>query len=149
MRFLQFASVFVFMVLTTSGLAQPVSDYVTVDKAFARAVAPGMSMSGAFMTITNHGDEEHFVVSASSDAARNVELHAHTNQDGMMRMRQVAHFHLKPGKSTELRPGGLHIMLMKLQQPLAEGTTIQITLQFSDGSSKTVNVPVKSLSAMH
>ena len=138
------------LVLFTSPLwAQSVSDSVTIEEPFARAVAPGMAMSGAFMTLTNQDKVEHFVISASSDVASNVELHMHTMQDGMMRMRQVAHFHLQPGKSTILKPGGLHIMLMGLKQPLVEGTTIQITLAFSDGSNKIVDVPVKSLSAMH
>ena len=125
------------------------SQTVTIENAFARAAAPGMKMSGAFMTFVNHSAQEHFVVSASSDVAKNVELHMHVNENGMMRMRRVAHFHLKPGQKKVLKPGGLHIMLMGLQQPLTEGTTFRINIQFADGSETSVEVPVKSISAMH
>ena len=149
MRLAHYLFILPLALLAGPALAQTVGDMVTIERPFARAVAPGMAMSGAFMTITNQDEEEHFVIDASSDVARNVELHMHTMQDGMMRMRQVAHIHLKPGKPTVLKPGGLHIMLMQLHEPLLEGTTIQVTLHFSDGSSKLVDVPVKSLSAMH
>lgn len=125
------------------------SQSVSVENPFARAAAPGMSMSGAFMTFVNHDEVEHFVVDAGSDIAKHVELHMHVKEKGMMRMRRVAHFHLKPGQKKVLKPGGLHIMLMGLTQPLTEGMTINIELVFSDGSRKSVEVPVKSLSAMH
>lgn len=138
------------MVFSSAAWAEkPVSDLVTVENPFARATAPGMPMSGAFMTILNHGETEHFVVSANSDIARNVELHTHIKEGGMMRMRRVAHFHLKPGQKKVLKPGGLHIMLMGLHNALTEGDSINIELQFEDGSSKSVNVPVKSISAAH
>jgi copper(I)-binding protein len=128
---------------------KPVSEMVTVENPFARATAPGMPMSGAFMTILNHGETEHFVVNANSDSARNVELHNHIKEGGMMRMRQVAHFHLKPGQKKVLKPGGLHIMLMGLHDALTEGGSINIELVFEDGSRKSVSVPVKSISATH
>ena len=108
-----------------------------------------MKMSGAFMTFVNLSEKEHFVISASSDVAKNVELHMHVNENGIMRMRRVAHFHLKPGQKKVLKPGGLHIMLMGLYQPLTEGSSFSINIQFADGSSTSVKVPVKSISAMH
>jgi copper(I)-binding protein len=125
------------------------SDSVIIENPFARASAPGMQMSGAFMTLLNQGKVEHFVVAANSDAAKHVELHMHVHENGVMRMRRVAHFHLKPGQKKVLKPGGLHIMLMGLTHPLTEGTSINIELQFSDGSKTAVAVPVKSISAMH
>lgn len=125
------------------------SQSISIENPFARATAPGMPMSGAFMTLVNQDKTEHFIVDANSDVAKHVELHMHVSEGGMMRMRRVAHFHLKPGQKKVLKPGGLHIMLMGLKRPLAEGTTFNIELVFSDGSRNTVEVPVKSISAMH
>jgi copper(I)-binding protein len=150
---MKYPGLFFFAVCMVFGNAawaeKPVSDLVTVEEPFARATAPGMPMSGAFMTILNHGATEHFVVNANSDIARNVELHTHTREGGMMRMRRVAHLHLKPNQKKILKPGGLHIMLMGLHKALTEGDSINIELEFEDGSNKSVTVPVKSISAAH
>ena len=125
------------------------SDVIRVEQPFARATVPGMAMSGAFMTFHNDGKEEHLLVRASSDAAKHVELHNHVMEDGMMRMRQMAHFHLKPGQPRVLKPGGLHIMLMGLKQAMPEGSNITVELYFDDDSQMQVSVPVKSISAQH
>jgi copper(I)-binding protein len=129
--------------------AERASDVVRIENPFARAVVPGMSMSGAFMTFHNDGNDEHLLVAAKSSIAKHVELHAHIKEGGMMRMRQMAHFHLKPGAPKILKPGGLHIMLMGLQGSLSEGDEISIELFFDDGSQTLVKVPVKSISAQH
>ena len=127
--------------------AERASDVVQVEKAFARAAIPGMSMSGAFMTFHNKGTHEHKLVSAKSSVARFVELHGHEMKDGMMRMRQMSHFHLPPKQNKALKPGGLHIMLMGLQEPMTEGSEITMDLMFDDGSHTQIKVPVKSISA--
>ena len=123
------------------------SDDIRIENTFARAAIPGMHMSGAFMVIHNDGDTEHLLVDATSSAARHVELHAHIEEDGMMRMRRMAHFHLKPGQAKTLKPGGLHIMLMGLQEEMKEGSNITVELIFQDDSRTLITVPVKSISA--
>lgn len=127
--------------------AERASDVIQIEKAFARAVIPGMGMSGAFMTFHNKGSREYKLISAKSSAARFVELHGHEMKDGMMRMRQMSHFHLPPKQDKVLKPGGLHIMLIGLQEPMTEGGEISIDLTFDDGSQTQIKVPVKSISA--
>jgi copper(I)-binding protein len=39
---------------------------------------------------------------------------------------------LPAGKKVELKPGGYHLMLMDLKQPLAKGSTVPVTLLFKD-----------------
>jgi len=138
-------------IITISGqplfAGERASDVIRIEKPFARAVIPGMGMSGAFMELHNDGKTEHLLIDAKSTAARYVELHAHIKKDGMMRMRRMAHFHLKPGQQKVLRPGGLHIMLMGLQETIDEGGEITIELYFDDGSQTHVKVPIKSISA--
>jgi len=124
------------------------SDVIRIEAPFARAAAPGMKMSSAFMVFHNDGKMEHLLVDAKSSAARHVELHSHVKEKGMMRMRRMAHFHLKPGEQKVLRPSGLHIMLIGLQGAIAEGNEITIELLFADGSQTQVKVPVKSISAI-
>ena len=127
--------------------AENAADVIHIQHAFARASIPGMSMSAIFMTLSNSGQTEHLLVDAKSDIADSVELHGHVMQDGMMQMRHMAHYHLKPGKNKILQPGGLHIMLIGLKHKLVEGQTFKVTLIFEDGSKLSLPIPVKSISA--
>jgi copper(I)-binding protein len=45
--------------------------------------------------------------------------------------------------SLELKPGGLHIMLMNLNHDLAIGDSLSLTLQFGRVGSKSLSVPIQ------
>ena len=47
----------------------------------------------------------------------------------------------------ELKPGSYHVMLMGLKQPLRQGDTIPITLQFQNAGSTTVTFRVEAIGA--
>jgi len=120
-----------------------VADKVKVENVYARAVPPGQSASGAFMTLTNTGKEAHSLVSAASPVANTVELHTHLNNNGVMEMRQVPKIDLPAGAPVELKPGSFHVMLIGLKQAMKAGDSTKITLTFDDGSSTTVDAPIK------
>lgn len=124
------------------------ADEVQVSNAYARAVPATQKNSGIFMTLMNKGHMEHAVVRASSKAAENVELHTHINDGGMMRMRPIDKIDVAAGGHTELKPGGLHVMLIGLTGSMEEGGMVHLTLEFEDGSSTMVMVPVKKVQAM-
>lgn len=115
---------------------------VSVEQPFARATAPGQPNSAAFMKLTNRG-EATALVAADSSVAETVELHTHTNEGGVMRMRKVEQIELPAGETTVLQPGGLHVMLIGLKQPLQEGSHIDLTLEYADGSEQQLEVPVQ------
>ena len=119
------------------------ADEVEVLDPWAREVPPVMSSSAGFLSLKNTGSVEHKLVSASSDAAGVAELHTHINNNGVMQMRPVENIPVAPGETTELKPGGLHIMLMMLTKPLLAGEQLNITLTFEDGSSKQVQAEVR------
>ena len=128
--------------------AAGVADQITVTDPYVRAVPPVVRNSAAFMQINNSSAEEQFLVSASTPVAATVELHMHTMDDGVMRMRQIAHIHLPPNGTATLQPGGLHIMLLDLKGPLDLGDQVPITLTFEDGSSKEISAEVRSVTQM-
>lgn len=130
-------------------LADGAADEVLVGSPYARAVPPVIENSAVFMTLKNTGTSDHAVVSASSEAAQVVELHTHVNDGGVMRMRKIDQISVKAGESTVLEPGGLHVMLLGLKRPLSVGATVQVALAFSDGSTKTVVAPIKSVAGIH
>ncbi len=121
------------------------ADQVDVSGAYVRAVPPGQPNSAAFMLLSNTGSVDHAVVAASSPAAKVVELHTHTMENGVMRMRKIPRMDIAAGGKTALKPGGLHIMLIGLTQPLHEGAKVALTLKFEDGSSKQIEAPVRAI----
>lgn len=120
-------------------------DEVGIDGAYVRAVPPGQPNSAAFMKVSNKGSADHALVGGSSPAAEVVELHTHTMEGGMMRMRQVEKIDLPAGETVSLRPGGLHVMLIGLKQKLVPGQEVPLTLRFDDGSELNLKAPVRKL----
>lgn len=121
---------------------------LTIDDAMARAVPPTAKMSAAFMTLTNNEATDLAMVSAESSAAKAVELHNNTMVDGKMKMRKVDQIDLPANQTTELKPGGLHVMLIGLNRALVEGETIDLKLNFSDGSSEAMEIPIQQIKPM-
>lgn len=116
---------------------------IEISDAYVRMVPPGTPTSGAFMTIKNSGNVDRKLVKAESPVSKLVELHNHTNDNGVMKMRQVSEIDVKSKGQAELKPGSYHVMLIDLKQSLKEGDTVPITLTFDDGSTKKVDAPVK------
>jgi copper(I)-binding protein len=72
-----------------------------------------------------------------------------TMDGGMMKMRAIPQIALPAGKPVTLGPGGYHVMLMDLAQPLKEGETVPVTLTFADKdgrrTTQDVKAPVRAL----
>lgn len=121
---------------------------VSVNDAYARTVPPGQPNSAAFMQITNNGDTAITVTGASTSAADVAELHTHTQDNGIMRMRRLDGIELPAGQTVSLQPGGLHVMLIGLEKNLSEGESVDLTLEFSDGSTEVLEMPVQPVMPM-
>ncbi|MDX1296597.1 MAG: copper chaperone PCu(A)C [Sulfurimonadaceae bacterium] len=120
---------------------------ITVTDEYVREVPPNMPNSAAFMTIMNSSDKAIDLVEAKSNASKVVELHEHVNVEGMMQMRQIPKITVPANGSTQLQPGGLHVMLIGLNQKLKAGELVQLTLSFSNGETITLDAPVKKVAA--
>ena len=94
-------------------------------------------MTGSFGTLRNDSDTPLHIVSVSSDAAPRTELHEMAEgADGQMSMRQAPDGLTVPAQgSLELVPGGNHIMLMDLTDPVEAGAEVAYTLTLEDGST--------------
>ncbi|WP_102192966.1 copper chaperone PCu(A)C [Microbacterium aurantiacum] len=124
----------------------PAGDVVTIEDAWVKSAAEGMS--AAFGTLVNSGDEDVTVVSVESDASPMLELHETVeNEAGEMIMREIeGGFVIPAGGELALEPGGSHIMLMSLTEPLQAGDEATFTLTFSDDSTYEFTAPVKDFS---
>lgn len=102
---------------------------------------------GGFMRLTNGGAQADRLLSAASPIARTVELHTHLREGEVMRMRPVADIPLPAGQTVELRPGGLHVMLIGLTAPLTQGARVPLTLRFERAGEVTVELAVEAAGA--
>jgi copper(I)-binding protein len=121
------------------------ADAVKAENPFVRAVPPGQPNSAAFMVLNNSSAVAHQVVSATSPVANTVELHTHTNNNGVMEMRQIPQIDVPANGKAVLAPGGLHIMLIELRQELKAGESVAVTLTFEDGSTAVVDAPIQEV----
>jgi hypothetical protein len=136
--------------LALAPLAAQTADPTSVGVAnpYVRAVPPGQPNSAAFMTLTNASAARRALVSAASPAAKTVELHTHVKEGGMMRMRKVERIEIPAGQTVTLAPGGLHVMLIGLNEELKPGANLDLTLSFDDGSEAKVQSPVRKIEPM-
>jgi copper(I)-binding protein len=118
---------------------------LAVDHPYARATGTGQPAGGAYLRVANRGARPDRLVSASADVSKTVELHQMQMQGDVMRMRQVEAVDIPPNQVTELRPGGLHIMLMGLKRPLKEGERFPMTLKFEKAGEVKVDMVVEAV----
>jgi periplasmic copper chaperone A len=132
---------------TGTALAQ--SDRVG-DIRIAGAWAPAMTAakltnSAAYMSLTDIGTKPDELISASSPVAQKVELHAFTVENGVYGMHRVDGIEVSPGAAeTVLRPGGAHVMLEGLKQPLKAGESFHLSLTFKNAGEIRIEVRVVS-----
>lgn len=116
---------------------------VTVEGAWVRAVPPGAGTTAFFATLDNGAPTQSRLVAARTDAAANVELHTHLQEDGVMKMRKVEGLDLPGTDHLHLAPGADHIMLIGMSKDLAEGEMVSLELVFADESTVQVKAPVR------
>ena len=103
---------------------------VQVKDAWVRAMVAGQQSTGAYLTVTAKTATR--LVGITSAVAGVAEVHEMKMEGDIMRMRAVPVLELPAGKSVRFKPGGHHVMLMDLEQPLRQGGTVPLTLFFKD-----------------
>jgi len=125
------------------GLAGAASAQVTVAQPWARSTVSGQKATGAFMTITSASGAR--LLAAASPVAGVVEIHEMSLEGHVMKMRALPEgLALPPGKAVELKPGGYHVMLMDLKEPLKVGSRIKIELRFESADRKAFSQTVEA-----
>ncbi len=129
-------------VIALSSLTLSAEAQVAVSGAWVRGTVSGQMATGAFMQLKAAADAT--LVSAASPVAGVVEIHEMKLEGSVMRMGAIKRLALPAGKAVDLKPGGYHVMLMELKQPLKEGETVPVTLTFEDKAGRTQTVEVKA-----
>jgi periplasmic copper chaperone A len=121
---------------------------LVISQGWTRATPNGSKIGGGFLTIENKGSAPDKLISASADGAGKVEVHEMAMNDGVMKMRPVeGGLTIDPGKTVKLAPGGLHLMMMDLKNPLKQGDKMPVTLQFEKAGKIAVTLDVQGVGA--
>ena len=113
---------------STAAFAQPVQ----VSNAWMRPTVPGQQATGAYMSLT--APKALTLVGISTPAAGIAEVHEMKMDGDVMKMREISELALPAGKTVALKPGGLHVLLMDLKQPVAKDTRVPMTLRNRDAA---------------
>ncbi len=110
---------------------------------YALVTPPGAKAGGAYLSIDNKGKAADKLLRASTARAGSVELHTMSMDGNVMRMRMVPAIDVAPGATVKLAPGGLHVMLQDLKQPLRKGDKFLMTLVFQRAGEVKVDIVVQ------
>ena len=134
------------LALPTAGFAG--SEDVVVERPWARASIGTSRPGAAYMTIRNTGTDAVTLTGLRTGIAMMPKIHlSSTDANGVSTMAPAGDIKIAPGEAVTLQPGGLHVMLMKLQGPMEKGARILLTLVFDDGGEVMVEVPILGIAA--
>ncbi|GGA52754.1 hypothetical protein GCM10011385_02620 [Nitratireductor aestuarii] len=121
---------------------------IEIGHPWSRATLPAAKVGGGYLKLTNEGTADDRLVAVASPIADRVEVHAMEMKDGVMMMRPLADgIEIKAGETVELAPGGFHLMLIDLKQPMTEGERVPLTLTFEKAGSIDVELAVEAARA--
>jgi copper(I)-binding protein len=120
---------------------------ICVSDPWARATPKDAQSAAIYFSILNKGRTADALVSASSSATANAMVHRSVLTGNIVRMEMPGVVELAPGAHLTFAPVGYHVMLEALKQPLTEGSTISLTLNFAKAGKVTLAIPVLGVGA--
>ena len=136
----------VVLFLSVVAYAQP---KIVVENPWVREVPPVSTMSAMFMTLTNKGNEEDYLVGVESSISEVAEIHTTFMEEGMMKMKQLKEIKVPAGGKVEFKPMGKHIMLINLKSHPKAGEFVEVVLHFKKSGRIKVKAPVRGMGGMH
>lgn len=117
-----------------------------IQEAWMRPAAQGAN-GAVYLVLHNYSSEADELTGVTSDVAEAVEIHESQMSGDVMEMHPLETLPLEPDAEVKFEPGSFHIMLVNLQEDLAVGDEIEITLHFKTFEDLTVSVPVRDTPA--
>ena len=134
--------------IATTSAADVILGQLTLSGAFTRATLPNAPVGGGYVTITNTGTTDDRLVGATAAFAGDVQIHQMKLEGDIMKMAELADgLAIPAGETVTLAPGGYHLMFMRLNQPLVEGTEIPVTLTFEQAGTIEIMLAVEGIAA--
>lgn len=119
---------------------------LTIDHPWSRATPASAPVGAGYLVVTNRGKTDDRLVSGTSTVSTKVEIHDMAIVDGVMRMRALDQGIVVPaGGKIEFKPGGYHIMLIGLKQPIAKDSSFKGTLTFEKAGTIEIEYRVEGM----
>lgn len=137
---------FVLLLLPTSAFA---ADMMVMNAVVQPPLVATNKVGALYMMVMNHGSAEDKLIGIATPVAESVELHESLEENGIAKMRPVGSIVIAAGGMAELKPGGMHAMLMGIKQPLEKGAKLPITLKFEKAGEVAAEATVGDLASIH
>lgn len=149
-RALALAAVVVLSACSPAPSNTPGGAPIVVSDSWSMATPPGAAVGVGYMTINNQGAAAVRLTGCETTAAERVEVHNMSMDGGVMTMRPVeGGLEIPAGGAVELKPGGLHLMLIGLKAPLTEGGSVPLSLVFDNGTRIDAALAVRAMGGGH
>ncbi|MDG0992135.1 MAG: copper chaperone PCu(A)C [Luminiphilus sp.] len=139
------------LVLALNALMSPIAvAQLSLEQLWVRAMPPTQTMTAAYGQLSNLGAAPLTITGVSSTIATETTLHESRQVGDRMTMVAVTNMTLAPGEVLELKPGGLHLMLMGIKTMPVKGSEVEIcVLSGEDRTCATASVQRDADSTTH
>lgn len=108
----------------------------------AAVSASTSGLAAGYATIDNRSEQRDSLLRVTCSCGAQVSLHQVENRNGITMMVPTDRMELPSRTAVLLSPGGSHLMLEELDEPLRAGDLVELTFEFDRGRSETLDVPV-------
>ena len=130
------------LLLTILFLLFPPENKIKINDAWIRPSSENMA-TALYFTIENSGSVKDTLYKVESDISGKVELHETYSEGDMMGMRKVDFIIVEGESSFDFKPGGYHIMVMKLKKDINVGDKENFVLHFKQAGEIKITAVVK------
>ncbi len=146
-RSVRFAGFVAMLLAWWPAMAQlPQTSRIDINNPWVRSGIVG-GMSAAYCTLTVR-DADDRLLSVSSPVAEQASLHETSDDHGVSRMRSVEPMSFAAGSTVVMKPGGTHVMLMRLKRALGENEKVPVTFTFEKAGPVTFYFPVAKVAPL-
>jgi copper(I)-binding protein len=121
---------------------------IAIEHPWSRATPAGAKTGAVYATVINNGSSSDSLVGAATPVGDRVQFHSVIEENGVSRMREMPTVDVRPGAKVTFTPGGMHIMIVGLKEPLKEEQSFPMTMTFEKAGKIDMMIPVGKVGAM-
>jgi len=119
------------------------ADNLLVTDAWIKNLSSVVPVRAGYMSLSNKGNRDLIIISVESENFSSIETHTSVEKNGMINMQQIDTLSIRADETLHLKPGGVHLMMMKPLTDLSPGDQVAVTLIFNDESKQTVLMEIR------
>lgn len=116
---------------------------LAITQIWSRAMPPSAPTGAVYFHISNPSETADRLIGVQTPRAEKAELHTHVHKGEVMSMERIESVELAAGGEVAFKPGGNHVMLFKLKEPLVAGEHFPLTLIFENAGEMMVDVNIQ------